>query len=188
MNIKAIAGILFAAVLAGCATTTTSVEPELPQAKGDPNPYADYERGMASDAKLPMAVEWHNANADALAKETNVEALKKYVMLPKSADDLLAQVKMDYKTDPMVATKIAAVSQLVMCPKWGKAPAAREIWTCALLGAAEKAPDGYRKMFFLDQLRWCGKKTQSAKVLAIGEKSGCKEVADFAKMVASELK
>ena len=187
MNIKAISGILFAAVLAGCATTT-SVEPVLPEAKGDPNPYADYDRGTASYAKLPMAVEWHNANAAALAKETSPEALKVYVMLPKSADDLLAQVKPDYQTDAMVAVKIAAVSQLVMCPKWSKAPAAREIWTCALLKAAAEAPDGYRKMFFLDQLRWCGKASQADKVLAIGKKSGCKEVAAFAKMVAEELK
>ena len=187
MNIKAIAGILFAAVLAGCATTT-SVEPVLPEAKGDPNPFADYDRGQASDAKLPMAVEWHNANDAALAKETAPEALKAYVMLPKNADDLLAQVKPDYKTDAMAAVKIAAVSQLVMCPKWDKAPAAREIWTCALLGAAEKTPDGYRKMFFLDQLRWCGKASQADKVLAVGKKSGCREVADFAAMVAKELK
>ena len=183
--------VMMVAAIVGCATynePAKSVEPELPEMTGDPNPFADYGKAMASTKGLPMAVEWHNQNAAALAKETDVEALKQYMMLPKNADDLLAQVKPDYTTDPMVATKIAAVSQLAMCRKWDKAPAAREIWTCALLGAAEKAADDYRKMFFLDQLRWCGKNAQADKVLAIGEKSGSKAVKDFAAMVATELK
>ena len=192
--IRGLAAIALGLSVFGCATTekaseaVKSVEPVLPVVKGDPNPFADYGKGMASDKDLPMAVEWHNQNAAALAKETDFKALQQYVMLPKNADDLLAQVKEAYKTDPMVATKIAGVSQIVMCQKWEKAPAAREIWTCALLGAAEKAPDEYRKMFFLDQLRWCGKSAQADKVLAVGQKSGSKAVNDFAVMVAKELK
>lgn len=198
--IKGLAAIALGLSVFGCTTTekaseaakpveqAKSVEPVLPEMTGDPNPFADYGKAMASNKELPMAVEWHNQNAAALAKETDFKALQQYVMLPKNADDLLAQVKEAYKTDPMVATKIAGVSQIVMCQKWEKAPAAREIWTCALLGAAEKAPDEYRKMFFLDQLRWCGKSAQADKVLAVGEKSGSKAVKDFATMVAAELK
>lgn len=198
--IKGLAAIALGLSVFGCATTekasetakpaapVKSVEPVLPEMAGDPNPFADYGKGMASDEDLPMAVGWHNQNAAALAKETDFQELQQYVMLPKNADDLLAQVKEAYKTDPMVATKIAGVSQIVMCQKWEKAPAAREIWTCALLGAAEKAKDDYRKMFFLDQLRWCGKNAQADKVLAVGQKSGSKAVNDFAAMVAKELK
>lgn len=186
--IKGLAAVALAVIIGGCTTTQESVEPELPEMAGDPNPFADYGKGMASDRDLPMAVEWHNKNAEALTKEADFKALQQYVMLPKNADGLLSQVKKAYKTDPMVATKIAGVSQIVMCQKWEKAPAAREIWTCALLGAAEKATDDYRKMFFLDQLRWCGKSAQADRVLAIGNKSGSKAVSDFAKMVASEMK
>lgn len=185
---RGVAAVMLAAVVVGCATTQESVEPVLPEMAGDPNPFADYGKGMASDKDLPMAVEWHNRNAAALAKETDFKALQQYVMLPKNADDLLAQVKEAYETDPMVATKIAGVSQIVMCQKWDKAPAAREIWTCALLKWAETSPDGYRKMFFLDQLRWCGKSAQAEGVLEVGKKSGSKAVNDFAVMVAKELK
>ena len=197
---KGVVAAVLAAVVVGCATTekasetakpaapVKSVEPVLPEMTGDPNPFADYGKGMASDKDLPMAVEWHNQTAATLAKETEFESLVQYVMLPKNADDLLAQVKEAYETDPMVATKIAGVSQIVMCQKWDKAPAAREIWTCALLKWAETSPDGYRKMFFLDQLRWCGKSAQAEGVLEVGKKSGSKAVNDFAVMVAKELK
>ena len=191
---RGVALAALAAVVGGCATTepveTPKVKvdgPAMAAITGDPNPFANYSDGMASDAKLPMAVEWHNQVADRLAKETDFESLKQYVMLPKNADDLLAQVKEAYRTDPMVATKIGCVSQLVMCPKWEKAPSAREIWTTALLKAAEGSQDVYRKMFFLDQLRWCGKNAQMDRVLAIGRKSGSKAVNDFAMMVATEL-
>lgn len=193
--IKVLALAVLAAAIVGCSTTEPEGKapakadgPAMAEIKGDPNPFANYPDGMAADARLPMAVEWHNRVADRLASETDFESLQQYVMLPKNADDLLDQVKEAYKTDPMVATKIAGVSQIVMCQKWDKAPAAREIWTCALLGAAEKAPDEYRKMFFLDQLRWCGKNAQADKVLAVGQKSGSKAVNDFAAMVAKELK
>lgn len=193
MNTKIICVAIVAAtaVLAGCSTTGPAAKadgPAMAEIKGDPNPFANYPDGMASDPKLPMAVEWHNQVADRLAQETDFETLKRYVMLPKNADDLLAQVKPAYETDPMVATKIGCVSQIVMCQKWDKAPAAREIWTCALLGAADRATDDYRRLFFLDQLRWCGKSSQTERVLAVGTKSGSKAVADFAKMVASELR
>ena len=193
MNIKSILALIAASAIFGCSTTeptkpTVKVDgPAMAAITGDPNPFANYEDGMAPDAKLPMAVEWHNQVADGLAKETAFEALQQYVMLPKSADDLLAQVKPAYKTDPMVMTKIGCVSQIVMCQKWEKAAAAREIWTCALLSAAETAPDEYRKMFFLDQLRWCGKPAQADRVLQVGRKSGSRAVNDFAMMVAVEL-
>ena len=181
-------------VVSGCATTDPAEERAAKeaqgvfQAPGDPNPYSDYTLAMADEKDRPMAVVWQNRNDAKLKTELKPEALKAYVMLPKNADDLLAQVKPDYGTDAMVATKIAAVSQLVMCTKWDKAPAAREIWTKALLSAAANAPDEYRKMFFLDQLRWCGKADQSARVLEIGKKSGSKAVSEFAVATATEMR
>jgi len=194
--------LALAALVAGCATTepskkepparpaesAKSVEPVLPELTGDPNPFADYGPAMASDAKLPMAVEWHNRNAAALAKETDVESLKRLASSSADLENLLAQVKPDYQTDPMTAVRIAAVSQIAMCRKWDGAPAARERWTALLLEASEKASDAYRKMFFLDQLRWCGKAEQADRVIAIGRKAGAKSVEDFAKMVAVEMK
>ena len=64
--------------------------------------------------------------------------------------------------------------------------AARAPSSCAV-GAAADAPDAYRAMFFLDQLRWCGNPSDAAKVKALGGKSGEKSVKDFAAMVAAEL-
>lgn len=164
-----------------------SVEPVIPKAVGDPNPFADYDLAMRPTKGLPMAVEWQKNN-QALADATKIDALKALLKDRPTVDALLAQVKPDYATDPLVATEIAAASQLSMCRKWDGAPAARGLWTEALLDAAAKAPDAYRKMFFLDQIRWCGKSEQAGRVLTVGNKSGSRAVIDFAKLVATELK
>jgi hypothetical protein len=74
----------------------------------------------------------------------------------------------------------------VMCTKCEKAPKCRERWVAQLVKAAETSTDSYRTTFFLDQLRWCGRKADVKAVLAIGEK-GCKAVKDFSEMVAREL-
>lgn len=164
MNIRLILTAAAAMALAGCATTR---EPEGAEA----NPADD------SITCSGLSLE-----------ERDVGLLMRYVMLPKNADDLLAQVKPSAReTDPLVIGRIAAVSQLVLLPTWNKAPAAREIWTCALLGASERATDEYRKTFFLDQLRWCGKSAQADRVMQIGRKSGSPAVNDFATGVATEL-
>lgn len=67
-------------------------------------------------------------------------------------------------------------------------PEARDLWTDALLTAAEKAPDAYRKMFFLDQLRWCAKADQADRIRAVGTASGDNHVVEFANVVAKDAK
>ena len=161
----------------------------------DPNPFADYTSGMASDKSHPMAVEWQNANNAALVKETSDETLAGFVKDAASARALLAQVKPAYETDPMVSAQIAAVSQYVMRegePSWWAfwswfSDSPRRVWTAALLEAAASAPDAYRAECYLDQLRWCGYPEQAAAVRTIGTSSKDKAVRDFARMVAGEL-
>ena len=92
----------------------------------------------------------------------------------------------------MVATKVHAISQLVMkpgCARQKKCCAAkcRDLWTAALLKAAKSSADPYRTMFFLDQLRWCGKASQAAEIKALGAAADAREVKDFAAMVVREL-
>ena len=99
-----------------------------------------------------------------------------------------AEVKPAYATDPMAATRIAAVTQLVMCPKCDKAPAGRAVWTAALIKAAEASTDSYRTMFLLDQLRWCGKPEQADRILMIGAKAKDPAVKEFAAWTVRELR
>ena len=160
----------------------------------DPNPYASYKEGMASDKTYPMAVEWHNDNRALLDAETSDEKIASFVEDAESARALLAKVLPAYATDPLVAIQIAAASQYVMRdePSWWQfwslfGTSSREVWTKALLEAAANAPDSYCAEYFLDQLRWCGYPEQAADVLAIGKASKCKAVKKFARMVADEL-
>ena len=129
----------------------------------DPNPYADYKRGMASDANYPMAVEWQNANDKAIVEATSDDTLATFVKDVAAAKALLAQVKPNYSTDPLAAVQIAAVSQYVMRtePSWwefwtwfGDSP--RDVWTAALVEMRDAASDPYVKAFMRDQLVWCG--------------------------------
>ena len=156
--------------------------------EGDPNPYSDYTLAMKNDPACPMAVPWQAENGKAIETATQVEAMKALVAKPAAVDALLAQVKGAYATDPLVATQIGAISQLMMCRKWAGAPAARDVWTEALLRAAEGTSDAYRKMFFLDQLRWCGKPAQADRIRAIGKTAGDGHVAEFADWVANDVK
>ena len=129
----------------------------------DPNPYANYTSGMASDKNHPMAVEWQNANDKAIAEATTDEALAAFVKDATAAKALLAQVKPGYGTDPMAAVQIAAVSQYVMRaePSWWEfwtwfSDSPRDVWTAALVEARNAARDPYVKAFMRDQLLWCG--------------------------------
>ena len=163
--------LLSSLVLAGCATP----------AKRD----AYDIRPEDDDATIAV---WQDRNAAELAAATSESALERFVLSPETADALLAQVKGAYGTDTLVAEQVAAVTQMTMLPRCERAPAQRALWTAALLRAAGNSEDDYRTMFFLDQLRWCGKNAQADKVLAVGQKSGSKAVNDFAAMVAKELK
>lgn len=146
-------------------------------------------------AEAPTGAEWHNANDKQLAAETSDEALAPFVADSRSAKALLSKVRGAYRTDPMVASKIAAVSQYVMVGAdaawyefWRKSRSAeRDVWSEALLSVAMNAKDAYVRQFCLDQLRWCGKCSQAAKVREIAASAEEKEVKDFARMVAREL-
>ena len=145
-------------------------------------------RPEGEDDGVPSAVAWQNDNNAALEAAMRPQALAAYVQSSAAADALLAAVKPADATDPMAATRIAAVTQLVMCPKCDKAPAGRAVWSEALLKAAEGSSDAYRTMFLLDQLRWCGKPGQADRILAIGAKAKDACVKEFAGWVARELK
>ena len=163
----ALAAVL-AAVLAGCATApvedpesgpsqVTDAEPVLPQLE-DPNPFANYSSGMASDKEHPMAYEWQSAHESEIAKATEPDLLRGILESELLTSELLGKVKDAYATDPMAATQIAAITQLVMCQKDSKAPAMRERWVGKLLEEARRdTKNVYRTMFFLDQLRWCAR-------------------------------
>ena len=100
-----------------------------------------------------------------------------------SASALLSEVKPGFQTCPVKAFQIAAVTQYVMRP--GKE--GRALWTEQLLAFAAKAEKNDVKMFYLDQLRWCGLKAQAGKVREMGKAAKEKCVKDFAELVASEL-
>ena len=139
------------------------------------------EAAKATDA--PAAEKWQSQNKAKLAEATKDEVLAAFVKDAASASALLAEVKPGFQTNPIKAFQIAAVTQYVMLP--GKA--GRALWTEQLLAFAEKAEQSDVKMFYIDQLRWCGLRAQSAKVRALGKASGKKCVQEFAEQVATEL-
>ena len=168
------------------AAKAKSVEPEIPTIV-DENPYANYDDAMRSVKGKMMAVEWHAANSKELAKATSRETLAGILADDKEVAKLLSVVNEPYKANPVALTQIAAISQLVMCPKCDKAPKCRWKWTAALVKAAKEAKTTYATMFFLDQLRWCGHVEEAKSVREIGAASSERSVKDFAKMVADEV-
>ena len=140
------------------------------------------EAAKATDA--PAAERWQAQNRAKLAAATEDAVLAAFVKDEASAAALLSEVKTGFQTDPLKAFQIAAVTQYVMCPK---RKAGRALWTAQLLAFAEKAEQPDVKMFYIDQLRWCGLKTQAAKVVEIGKASGKKCVREFAEQVSAEL-
>ncbi len=143
----------------------------------------DIKPGAAKATDALAAEKWQAQNKAKLADATKDEVLAAFVKDAASASALLAEVKPGFQTCPVKAFQIAAVTQYVMLP--GKA--GRALWTEQLLAFAEKAEQPDVKMFYIDQLRWCGLKTQAAKVVEIGKASGKKCVQEFAEQVATEL-
>ena len=139
------------------------------------------EAAKAADA--PASEKWQAQNKAKLAEATKDEVLAAFVKDAASAAALLAEVKPGFQTCPVKAFQIAAVTQYVMLP--GKA--GRALWTEQLLAFAEKAEQPDVKMFYIDQLRWCGLKAQAEKVRELGKASGKKCVQEFAEQVATEL-
>ena len=186
---------LAAATITACTSTknesaaaATPATKEAPVAKAAPAKEIkdDFFSPRNDFPNVPTSAQWEEKNRAALAEATKPEVLVKFVESEKAAANLLAQVKAHYQTDCIAARQIAAVTQLVMCQKCPKAPGYRKIWTTALLKAAQESTNAYRTIFFLDQLRWCGRKSDVKAVLAIGAK-GDKAVKDFSGMVAREL-
>ena len=96
-----VAGIVVALALAGCATRDAyDIRPE-------------------ENDGVPTAVAWQDMHGQEIAKATQQEELAECVKTQTAADALLAQVKSAYGTDPLVATKIAAVTQFVSSPGCG---------------------------------------------------------------------
>ena len=160
----------------------------------DPNAFASYGKGMASDKNFPMAVEWHNANRSALESEASDDAVAVFAENAEAAKALLAKVKGAYATDPMVAVQIATVSQYVMTaePSWWEfwrwfSDSPRCVWTKALLDATAAAEDSYVAQFCIDQLRWCAYPEQAADLCAIGKKAKCKAVKQMVRMAVAEI-
>jgi len=154
---------LLACTLAAAAAE--SVDPVVPtdDAKDPTAPYNSYGPAMAHVNGYAMAVEWHNANADALKAAVDEDVLAAFVANDAASAELLGRVAGAYDTDPMTATQIAAVTQWVMGEEpcwlcfWRPSPAAgRKTWVRALVSRAEQSDDTYVKLFCLDQLRWCG--------------------------------
>ena len=143
----------------------------------------DIKPGAAKATDAPAAEKWQAQNKAKLAEATKDEVLAAFVKDAASASALLAEVKPGFQTCPVKAFQIAAVTQYVMLP--GKA--GRALWTEQLLAFAEKAEQPDVKMFYIDQLRWCGLKAQADKVRELGKASGKKCVQEFAEQVATEL-
>ncbi len=187
---------LAAGLLAGCATVSEPtvkpdpavVDPVAADAGAtDQNPYANYAPASKSTAEFPLAVVWQDTHKAEVAEGTKPEALAAFIKDDAAAAKLLAGVKEAYAADPLVMMQIAGVSQLVMTPGCPKAAAGRVVWVKALLKAAKEAPDAYRALIFLDQLRWCGRAADADAIRAIGKASKEKSVAEFADWVVREI-
>ena len=157
--------LLFAA---GCATEPKygAFEPKCELGQPNATAYASYGAAMAHVDGYQMAYEWQRANPNLVADATKPEVLKAFVETPAAADALLAKIGTSYDGDPVALTQIAAVTQLVMCPKSLNEPACifagsspsrehRKTWVAALERARAASDDGYVKTFCDQQLRFC---------------------------------
>ena len=143
-------------LVAGCATQKYGeFEPKCELGQPNATAYASYGAAMAHVDGYQMAYEWQRANPKLVADATKPEVLKAFVETPAAADALLAKIGTSYDGDPVALTQIAAVTQLVMCPKCPKAPACRKVWVAALERARAASDDGYVKTFCDQQLRLC---------------------------------
>ena len=110
---------------------------------------------MSHQDGYQMAYEWQQTNPKLVADATRKEVLAKFVASDAAADALLAKIGTSYDGDPIALTQIAAVTQLVMCPKCPKAPKCRQLWVAALKRARANTDDGYVRTFCDQQLRIC---------------------------------
>ena len=154
------AGVCLAALallLAGCVTCDKYGEfkPKGELAPSTGTAYASYGPAMKHADGYEMAYEWQRKNPQAVADATRPKVLAAFVESDAAADALLAKIGPSYDGDPVALTQIAAVTQLVMCPKCPKAPARRKVWVAALERARASTGDGYVRTFCDQQLRLC---------------------------------
>jgi len=143
-------------LLAGCATARYGeFEPKPALVPSSPDAYAGYGQAMKHCDGYEMAYEWQRKNPDAVVAATRPEVLAEFVASEAAAAALLAKIGTSYDGDPLALTQIAAVTQLVMCPKCPKAPARRALWAAALRRARAASDDGYVRTFCDQQLRVC---------------------------------
>ena len=143
-------------LVAGCATQKYGeFEPKCELGQPNATAYASYGDAMAHVDGYQMAYEWQRANPKLVEEATKPDVLRKFVETPAAADALLAKIGTSYDGDPVALTQIAAVTQLVMCPKCPKAPERRKLWVAALRRAKAASDDGYVKTFCNQQLRLC---------------------------------
>lgn len=180
---KLLAALAAAVLAAGCASSKVARQ----DGAQSVNRYDEYDAAIKSEKSNPSATEWQNAHAKDIALATSTDELAKTAGDDPLLSALLAETKDAYATDPLVATRIAAITQLAMCPRCAKAQELRFRWTKALLEAARDANDPYAKIFLLEQLRWCAFKAQAGCVREIGKASRCPRVAEFAELVAKGL-
>ena len=152
------AGFALAATT-GCRTTCCNDKygeftPAMPAAASTVA-FADYGAAMGHQDGFQMAYEWQRKNPDAVKRATEPKVLAAFVKSDLAADALLWKIGTSYSGDPIALTQIAAVTQLVMCPKCDKAPAARKIWVAALQRRRAATTDGYVRTFCDQQLRFC---------------------------------
>ena len=141
---------------AGCATQKYGeFEPKCELGQPNATAYASYGDAMAHVDGYQMAYEWQRANPKLVEEATKPDVLRKFVETPAAADALLAKIGTSYDGDPVALTQIAAVTQLVMCPKCPKASLFRKVWVAALERARTASDDGYVKTFCDQQLRLC---------------------------------
>ena len=156
MNVPCLMSIVLL-LAAGCATEPKygAFEPKCELGQPNATAYASYGDAMAHVDGYQMAYEWQRANPKLVEEATKPDVLRKFVETPAAADALLAKIGTSYDGDPVALTQIAAVTQLVMCPKCPKAPACRKVWVAALERARAASDDGYVKTFCDQQLRLC---------------------------------
>ena len=143
-------------LFAGCATQKYGEFTPKPVLRpSNATAYAEYRPAMVHTDGYEMAYEWQTNNVQAVKDATKPEVLAKFVASDAAADALLAKIGTTYDGDPIALTQIAAVTQMVMCPKCSKAPARRQLWVAALKRAQASTDDGYVRTFCDQQLRLC---------------------------------
>ena len=154
-SLSLLAAGLALAVTTGCCSDKYGEFTPKPAPRPSKAEFSSYGSAMAHKDGFQMAYEWQRKNPDAVKAATEPKALAAFVASDAAADALLAKIGTSYDGDPLALTQIAAVTQLVMCPKCPKAPAGRKVWVAALKRARAATDDGYVRTFCDQQLRLC---------------------------------